>query len=1231
MENSRFIRFLFSVVLVLGMASGIAFGQGTDLGTIRGNVTDATGGVIPNARIVVTDLATNTTRETATNGHGDYQVFGLNSGRFKVTVSAPGLESVEITNLAVTGSQIITADAKLQVSRTQQAVVVTAENAPIHTEDQTISSSLNNQAVIELPRDSRDIYQFLYLNPNITQADEPGSFKFLGFQSYGASFSLDGQRSNGGIFGQPTSSEPSLEAVGELNVLSNDFSAEYPGIATVRVTTKRGTDQYHGSLFYNNRNSALAAWSLQNKNAAANFAPTAFQNKYPTPFFNINDVGASFGGPIPGLRKNTWFFMAYEHNSTIEPDTVQSNNLPHPSLLAGNFSLVDDSIKPTVPAGITLTPQEIATDTVGGMGQQFIRIPQRLLNPTVQNLISKYFTPIGLSAPIDPATGRVPGYQDLISASAYQELGTLRLDHDFSEKDHVFVTYNASALSSSGSPTEDTSPNTGFVGQPYTGLGLTQTDRQNNTVSLSYTRIVKPNVVNELRGGFNRQNLFVHSNTTLGGFLSSIGFTQAEINAYGSAVGPSELSTFGQPAINFSGAFATFPNGGRNTDRPLNQSLQTFGDTLNWVVGTHNLKFGADFVRNQAVDGFALNRGNVRGLATYSGSGTDPLADWLLGLAPTSASYVVLPRPAMNVSNWETGYFFQDDWKVSSRLTLNLGLRYEVITPFIEKNDLLANFDPNLKNPNTGQNGVFIIPSQKTLQYLDPRIVSYGYIYAPQAGVGRGLLRMDKNNLAPRVGFAWRIGEKNVLRGGWGVYYPTSAAQGIRDPIATNPFNASVRYRNSTTDPTAPTLQGWPGGPDGNNLMTGGVTTGVGNTPSANYVPLNLQQPRVQQYNITFERDLGWNTALRLSYLGTSLHGLIAGRDLDELPPNNIPFGTTQGDGVTICDPTQGTCALSPQDMARLPYPALAEYVIGFENFGHGRMNAFQTQVEHRFTSHLMFSAAYTYMDEKSTGLDTGNSSLGGVAYNIFDPNSDYGPEGFVSKHRFVGYGVYDLPVGRDRQFGSGMPKLLDAFIGGWQTTFNMFAKSGTGFTPFWVCDDCDPVEPGNVAVGSVDAVGDFGCGTCFRPVVLSNNYSQRNGDFFWNAAAFGPPPVGADLFNNPAIAKRNMLWGPGTWGVNLGVHKFFSFGERVKAEVGADVDNLFNHPLLSPDLNYGGGGGPFAMLGDFNLQVNQTTGQLLPITQINTNPSFGQLINSFSQEGIDSRRAIRLRLRITF
>jgi hypothetical protein len=1241
-------RFAFFLLVLSALGSlHFLFAQGTDLGTIGGLVTDTTGAVVPNATVTILDLATNTTRATKANAQGEYRVFGLSSGAYQVSVSAPRMNTTKINGIRLNGSDTVRADAVLNVASATQTIEVTAQAPLVDTDDQTISDTITSLAVIDLPRDSRSVYSFLYLNPNITQGSADGEFKFLGGQSYGASFSLDGQRSNGGIFGEPTSSQPSLEAVGDINVLSNDFSAEYAGIANIRVTTKRGGVGYHGSAFYNNSNSALAAWTLQDLIGKSQFTPSPFQSKYPNPFFNITDIGGSVGGPIPGLKK-TWFFAAYERNWTIQPVIVQSSTLPHPSMWGGDFSLVDDSIKPAVPSDVSLTSQEIANDTVGGQGQQFITIPSRLLNPTVQQLISTYFPKIGLGAPIDPFNGRIGqvdpvtgdqinGYETNLPTRSVQDLGTLRVDHDFSEKDRVYVTFNTSA---------QTVANT-LVQTPYTGLGLTQNDRRNDTLSVSYTRVFNSSIVNEARAGFNHQKLRRHSNTTLQGFLSGIGYDQSDIDAYGAVVGASELTTFGHPAITFSrNRFAAFQNGGRNTDRPLDQDLVTFGDTFTWVIRKHNLRMGADFVRNAAVDGFAVNRGNPRGVMAYTGGGTNPFADFILGEPATSVTYINAPRPAMDVYNWEQGLFVQDDWKVSSRLTLNLGLRYELVTPFIENHDLLTNFDANYVDPTTGVKGRFIIPSDKTLPYLDTRILTLlPVVTAAQSrlGIGRGLVRMDKNNLAPRVGFALRLGDKSVVRGGYGFYYPTSAAQGIRDPIATNPFNQSLTKQVGVDqNGNTVTLDGWPGFQHGFSPLTGGlVTKGFGGLPSINVVPVGLQQPRIQQYNATYEREIARDTSVRVSYLGSVLSGLIAGVDLNELPASDIPFATTTGDGVTPCDPVNnGDCTYSPADLAREPFPGLGDYLLSYGNFGHGRSNAFQTQLEHRYSHGLMLNVSYTYLDQKSTGLDTGNSSLGGIAYNPFEPNHDYGQEAFVPKNRFVAYGVYDLPVGQGRKFGSSLSRWADTILGGWQTTFQMFAKSGTGFTPFWLCDDCFPLTPGNVGVTSVDAYGDFNSEPSFRPVV-TGNYKHRTGNQIWDPNAFALPPFGADAFDNPQIAKRNLLFGPGTWGVNLGVHKNFHFGERVTATLGADIDNLFNHPLSSPDSDYGGGGGPFAFLGDFNMAVDPVTlkpvinmvdngsGTLVP--DITPNPDFGRLEQTFTQEGVANRRTIRLRLRITF
>jgi len=1216
----------------------LSFAQGTDLGTVRGTVTDASGAVVAGAKVTVTDALTNTSRVTTTNSEGSYQVFGLKPGAYEVAIEAAGMTKSEIHGVVLNGSDVVTTDVVLKVSSAAQtSVVVTMEAPTINTEDQTISQTLTNDAVIELPRDSRNVYSFLYLNPNITQAGADGSFKFLGAQSYGGSFSLDGQRSNGGIFGEPTASQPSLEAVGEVNVLTTDFSAEYAGVANIRVSTRRGGAQYHGSIFYNNSNSALAAWTLDDKVAQADFAPTSFQSKYPNPYFNLNDLGASVGGPLPKLGK-TWFMLAYERNYNIAPVKVSSSTIMHPSLYTGDFSGLKDSAKPVVPASVTLTAQEIADNTIqftdddGNTTTRFVTIPARLLNPTVQAMINTYFPKIGLSAPINPANGRISGgYQTILSGRSVQDLGTLRLDHDFSERDHLYGVYNVSA---------QVSANANVV-NPYTGLGLTQNDRKNHTVSLSYTHAWQARFVNELRGGFNRQALLRHSNTTLEGFLSSVGFDQSDIAAYGDVVGPFALSTFGHPAVNF-GSFAAFSNGGRNTFRPLDQNLITMGDTFTWVIGKHDLRMGGDLVRNQAVDGFALNRGNPRGSMTYSGTGTNPFTGFLLGLPPTTVSFVLQPRPAMDVHNWEHGYFFQDTWKVNSRLTLNLGLRYELMTPFVDKNDLIANFDPNYVDPVTGQLGRFIIPSDKTLKYLDTRIINFGYAFVNDSGqrMGRGVVRTDITDFAPRVGIAYRLGSKAVIRGGYGIYYPTSAAQGIRDPIATNPFNQGITKRAVDSDGNPFPFEGWPS--DGNHgispISGGTITNGTGGTPAVNVVPFDLKQPRIHQYNATFEREIASGTSIRLSYLGSTMHGLIAGKDLNEIMPSDTPFGTSTGDGVTACDPVDAAdCEFSDADLARYRFPGLGDFILSYGNYGHAQSNAFQAQVERRYTRGLMFMATYTYLDQKSTALDTGNSSLGGITYNPFQPDSDYGIDGYISRHRFVAYGIYDLPLGRGRRFGTNMSRAADLVLGGWQTAFNMFAKTGTGFTPFWTCDDCTnsdaPVLPGNIGVTSLDAVGDFNAEPSYRPIVVDSNFSHHNGDQIWNPDSFAPPSVGADVFSNPQVAKRNLLWGPGTWGVNLGVHKDFQFSDRVKIQFGADVDNIFNHPLLSPDSDAGGGGGEFAWLGSFTVRVDPATRKILPIAadDIVRNDNFGRLISSFTQEGINNRRTIRLRLRLTF
>ena len=1246
------------------------FAQGSDLGTIRGIVTDSSGALVPDAQVQITNLGTLKVYPFKTDAHGSFDAPDLAPGQYSARVSAQGFETSVVNGIVLNGSDVAQDNVVLHPATQTVNVEVTSEAVGINTENSTLSQTLDPTAVIELPRDSRDINQFLYIDPSITQGSGGnGSFKGVGTQSYGFSFSLDGQRNSGGIFGSQTSSEPSLESVGELNVLSNSFSAEYSGVLNIRVNTKSGGAHNHGSLFYNNVNSALAA------------TPMGFTKTRS----NDTQVGGSWGGPIPKL-KNTFFFTAFEFWDSANPiQELNNTGVLSPRVQGGDFSevnpcndpalsaIVGDSPGGTTPGGIetgTCTPASGTPYTV------VTGVPAKAQNPITSKLVSLYFPSNIPDTNVNPATGRLNYYSATLPGSDKVQMGDLRIDHDFNDKNRIYGVYHGSAENSGESA----------VSFPYTGLGLNQHYRNNSVLSLSYTHVFTGNLVNEARGGYNIQDLFYRDNTTVSSFLTSIGFSPGDLTGFGNAIGTSSMGLFGNPNISFGGGVATLGDDSRSSDRDLTQHLMTFGDTVSWLKGRHALKFGADFVRNEAVDSFASLRNTPQGVMSYNGSNLTGYTNFLLGNAPHTVQYVDLPRPAMDVSNWETAYYAQDDFNLNKRLTLNLGFRYDRYTPYVDKNDIMANFDPNYTDGSTGQVGRYILSSAKTLKYLQstelaPPPNGIGYVLAANSGlgVGRGLVRPDRFDFGPRAGWAYRITGKQVLRGGFGLYYPTSSAHIIRDPLSTNTFNDKIAYISSSATPISP----WPtstSDTSGNTPINGGKVYSFGNYPTANYVPVGIKNPRLMEWNATFEQNLTWQTTLRLSYIGSAQQGLIIGNDLDMINASDNPFGTTQGGEPYVglqpqpytglynsCDPlNSGDCQYSDADNARIKFPMLGDYVTGFGNHGKSLTNSVQFQAE-RKAKGLTFSAAYTYLEQKSSAPDVGFDSLGGNNYDPFNPKFDYTRDSYVSPHRVVAYAVYDLPFGHGQRYAATASKITNSIIGGWQTTTNMFAKSGVGFSPSWSCNDCDPVMPGNIASGAEDAVGDESAQ--FRANVISNPYAGKNKlnqfaaeptDGLGNptaTAAFQPPDIGSTYWSNPTVARRNALTGPSTWGVNLGVHKQFRVNDHIAVKFGADFDNVFNHAMLSPTSpdsfgNIGAlnaltpasvdgvsdgtplapgvgspGGPPQPALQPFTSVGNGTGG----LSAIQYNAAFGLKNASYSQEGISGNREIRLIGRITF
>ena len=1259
--------------------------QGSDLGTIRGTVTDSSGALIPNAQVKITNTGNLQVYTYKTDAGGGYLAPALVPGTYKATITAPGFETSVITGIVLNGSDVSQQNATLHPAQQTVNVEVTSEAVGINTDNSTLAQTLNSNAVINLPRDSRDINQFLYIDPNITEGSGgEGSFKAVGTQSYGFSFSLDGQRNSGGIFGSQTSSEPSLESVGELNVLSNSFSAEYSGVVNIRVNTKSGGAQNHGSLFYNDLNSGLAANS---------FGLTSKTHS------NDTQAGGSWGGPIPHV-KNTFFMAAYEYWNSVAPITENSSHVLSPKVQSGDFSELlgisgGCASLPTTAQLLQYSPGgSIAGVTTGDCGGNTVvtGVPSSAQNPFTSEIVNNYFpqniTASGKAGDTNKY-GVLSSYRNSYPGTDIRHMGDLRIDHDFNDRNRIYGVYHGSA--------EDNA--TSFVSFPYTGLGLNHTARKGGVLSLSFTHVFTPNLVNEARGGYNIQDLYIHDNITVNDFLSSIGLSPAQQSQYAGVIGAG-ASMYGNPNINFGNSqITTFGDDSRNSDRSLTQHLATFGDTVTYQKGRHAMKFGADFVRNEAQDGFGSTRNIPQSSMTYNGGNTlVGFTNFLLGNAPHSYQYVELPRPATDVSNWETAYFAQDDFKVNSRLTVNMGFRYDRYTPYVDKNDIMANFNPNYRNAVTGQIGEYVIPSVKTLQYMQytesnnpPSGIGYALAADTGEGIGRGLVRPDRFDFGPRAGFAYRITDKQVFRGGFGLFYPTSAAQGIRDAITTNPFNGKITGTTkcvAQSDPSLPcvpyNIQPWPSSVSdisGNLPVQGGVVAGFGNFPSANWIPFGIKNPRLMEWNATFEQQLPWQTTVRVSYIGSAQQGQIIGNDLDMIQASDNPFGTTQGlppsgnlyplgyggqpaytGSYTECDPLNvGDCAYSAADNARIEFPELGDYVIGFGNHGRSRTNSGQLQAE-RKAKGLTFSVSYTFMDQKSSAADVGDASLGGENYDPFDGKLDYTRDSYVSRHRVVAYAVYDLPVGHGQHFAATANRVVDAVIGGWQASTNMFAKSGVGFTPSWQCSGCDPVMAGNIASGAEDATGDFS-GYTFRPNINGNPYAGRQAGYQFapvvlnsdsdaiTGGPFGTPDLGSTYWSNPAVAKRNSLTGPSSWGVNLGLHKTFRVNDRISVKLGADADNVFNHPMLSPDSsNYDN----YANLGNISMITNATiTGVENPlgtgVGQVNgpaqpalqplssypgsiiLNNQFGQNNVSYSQEGISGNRQVRLIGRITF
>jgi hypothetical protein len=1075
----RFV--LFALLFLVGTAAAVS-AQST-LGGIRGTVTDPQGAVVPGASVLITDEATGVPRTMETDAEGRFESPNLRPGSYRVEIVTTSFRKFERTGVVVRTGATARVDAKLELGGLTEAVSVSAEaKVDIAVESPAVIQGLNEQQLRDLPRSGRDMQSFLYLNPNVLGGTD--GMQFLGGRTYGVSYIQDGQASTNAIFGTVGNSAPGLDSISEIQVLSNSYSAEYGGLAGVVVTTKRGGNAYRGNAFYDFNANELNALTYNQKYGLSEEDLAGLRDD-PNADTHEHRWGGSFGGPIAANK--TFFFASYEGSNSKQIYGGSTATVPTAAMRAGDFSAASFTVRDP------LTGQPFPGNV----------IPAGRLDASAQKVMDFYY-------PLPNAGTLANGYgqfRQFVPYTRKRHRADLRIDHELSAKDQLFLR---------GSYQHRDPSSITFEGNTNALTNLPILDAVLNTAAVvgGWTKIFSPTVVNELRFGYNYDNSKRQSNFVAEDVSRQLGLEPAP-----SLVGTGKL---GFPSFEFTGSNRpiNIRDAARNVDRTVDQNAFSISNNTTFVVGGHSIKAGGLWNRNSARDGFGIGV-NYRGLYQFNARATgNAFADFLLGNISNRARDHYTARGPLEGHSDDFALFAQDDWRVGQNLTVFLGLRYEIVGQWHENSETIANFT-------IADGGHHVVPTAEVATKLPPGLQDLGRtLTADQAGMPRTLVNTDKNNFSPRVGFAWRPGgdDRTVVRGGFGLFHPTVAVQGVRDLLATNEFRYYQDYRGGS-------LQ---------NAYSAG-TAFVDPTAFGNQgIDPDLQSPDIYQYNFTLEREIGGHMGVRLSYIGSTMRKLLTDSDYNILQPN-----------TDLWDPDD-----DPSDYDRLPYAPYGTYMDIVENKGEGQLHALQAGLTRRWRSGLAFDVVYTYADSDTTVPDSGNSTIGVVLYNPWEPDSDRGPDINVVKHRVVANATWDVPVGRNRKYGSTMPGWADALFGGWTVSTIFQARSGLNLTPFF--SGYYSYNPWNTAK-PLDGLGNWFC-CAWRPNEIRDPNTPGTRDQWFDQTAYVIPEPGQF-----GTVKKGSLTGPGTWIVNFSFYKDIVTRDRFRLQLSALLDNAFNHPQFFP------------------------------------------------------------------
>lgn len=1040
----------------------------SNLGSVVGIVTDASEAAMPGISVSVTSVDTGQIRKFNTDSTGNYEVSRLQPGHYRVEADAAGFRHFAHQNVSLFAGETIRVDVRLEVASLAQQTTVTAvtEGTPeIDVESPGLNDLRDTRQYRTLPQNqSREPYTILASMPSLYTAQTQNSssaykYSIAGGRTGQYEFQMDGVAAPNNNTPDGSVSQ-SMEGTLEVKLQAVSNSAEYGEPGIFQLISRSGSNQVHGTGYYLFDNSALDArdfFDLQK------------------PHLIDHNFGGSLAGPvvIPHLyngHNRTFFMAAYDgHHSPSQG--VRTDSVPSLAYRAGDFSSLKTSIKD--PLSQAPFPGNL--------------VPANRFSPVSLAFQNLYYPLPNTGA----ASGVVNNLTTLYPHSQKENMGDVRLDQYLGSRNNFYVRYGMRQFPGDDLKTLPT-------------IGQTRDLRTFSTIVVSDTHTFSPRLVNEFRfGRIWEYSAYIYGSTRGLDVLNRTGLQ-----------GLTSLpDDWGFPNITLTGFSALSEN---NTNRSFyhNRNRQ-FTDSMTYIRGRHTIKFGID-VRHQYPDTNNIPNG-LYGNFSFAGSFTGtPYADFLLGI-PTTSGHVPVTPP---VTKYETDWFFfvQDDFRVSPRLTISAGLRYEYQQPLTETNQLIYNFDPH-----TGQ---LVIPSNKTSNVnalFNPTIpiVTASSVGYPETGFRNS----DTNNFAPRLGFAYRLDNKNdfVVRGAYGIFV-VNVPNGVLGTYEGGPFSpVSVSFSNQLVN-GAPQFQ-FP------NPFPSFGPSASSSPPSVAGVNPNLKNPYVQQWNLTLEKEIA-HVGLRMSYMGTRGVELLYVRNINLPMPSTTAFA-----------------------QSRRPYPLYGG--ISFQdNGGNNIYNGLQVEGVRRLSKNLTFNAAWTWSNNISDSEDTGSGVSGSTLEDPYSRTRDRGREGYAVTHRVVGNFIYSLPFGQQQRFLTHVPRAIDAFLGGWQLSALGTLQTGLWFTPMFSGAD---------TTGTGASTG--------RPDRLANGSlpSSQQSIFDWfDKTAFAIPSLGH--YGN---SGRGILEGPPLRVLHLGLSKDFLIAERVHVNFQAIAQNALNHPNFSlPNVTFNNAAG---------------------------------------------------------